>query len=312
MRRTAHASPRFATLSVPLVALLALTSCTTSGGSPGPSDSGGGGGITHPAGDELVFRIEYTGGFVMPQTLFAGLPAFSMTGDGRVIVPGALIDIFPGPLMPAIQVRRLTEGGVQAVLQAVAATRQFGNSTEWRGAQNFIADASDTVFTLHADEQDVVVTVYGLGTVAGPGLEPPPNFPEAELAAHRVLQALVDRLTTIDSWLPESAWADSAWRPYQPDALRLLVRNADADPPDDTGIGNTEVEWPIAGDPAAFGERASLEGMRCGVVSGEDAAAWLAVLSTSNQLTRFTARGHRYEVTVRPLLPDEPETCPES
>jgi hypothetical protein len=222
-----------------------------------------------------------------------------------------MIDLFPGPLMPAIQVRRLTEGGVQDVLELVAASRQFANNQEWRGAQNFVADASDTVFTLHADGNDVVVKVYGLGTV-GPGVEPPPNFPEAEKAAHAVLQRLVDRLTLIDQWMPASGWADAAWHDYQPQAMRLLVRNTDADPPNDEGIANTEIEWPIAGDPAAFGKPYTLPDMRCGVVAGEDAVAWLAVLTTSNQLTRFTAEGHKYEVTVRPLLPDEPEACPES
>jgi hypothetical protein len=310
MRRAAHPSLRAAAPAAALAVIIALGACSGTGGSASPS-GGGGGGITHPAGGDLVFRVEYQGGFVPPQFIFSSLPAFTLTGDGRVIVPGAMIDLFPGPLMPAIQVRRLTEGGVQAVLELVAATRQFGGSQEWRGAQNFVADASDTVFTLHAEDRDVMVKVYGLGTMVA-GVEPPPNFPEAELAAHTVLQRLVDRLTVIDQWMPATSWEDAAWHEYQPQAMRLLVRNADADPPDDTGIGNTEIEWPIAGDPAAFGKPYTLADMRCGVVAGDDAEAWLAVLSNSNQLTRFTGGGHAYEVTVRPLLPDEPEACPES
>ncbi len=316
MRRTAQPSPRAAALAVVVTAALALVACTQSGGSAGPSGSGGsgagnGGGIAHPAGSELVFRIAYTGGFQLPFADVTNLPPFTMTGDGRVILPGAMIDIFPGPLMPAVQVRQLTEAGVQKVLELIAASRQFGGSKDWRGAQNFVADASDTVFTLHAEDREVVVTVYGLGTV-GPGIEPPPNFPEAEMAVHQALGKLVERLTIPDSWMPESAWADTGWRPYEPESMMLLVRNADNDPPDDTGIGITEVEWPVAGDPAAFGESTTLEGTRCGVVSGDDAAAWLPVLSAGNQLTRFTGDGHTYQVTVRPLLPDEAGTCPES
>jgi hypothetical protein len=311
MRRTAHLSPRAIVLPVALIVVFSLAACARPAASPSPSGGAGGtGGIQHPAGNELVFRIEYTGGFVPPEVNLSSLPFFSLTGDGRVIMLGAQIDIFPGPLMPAVQVRRLTEGGVQSVLEAIAASRQFGGNVEWRGAQNFVADASDTVFTLHAEGREVTVQVYGLGTVAFPGQEPPPNFPAAELAAHTALQTLVDRLTTIDQWLPASSWADAAWHAYEPTALRLLVRNADADPPDDTGIGNTEIEWPVAGDPATFGDELNLEGFRCGVVTGEDAAAWLAVLSTANQLTRFTADGHKYAITVRPVLPDEPEACP--
>lgn len=312
MRRTANPSLRVAALAIILTT--ALAACGQSGGSALPSGSGGtggGGGIVHPAGDELVFRIAYAGGFALPFSDVMNLPPFTMTGDGRVILPGAMIDIFPGPLMPPVQARQLTEGGIQQVLELIAASRQFGGSTDWRGAQNFVADANDTVFTLHAEEREVVVSVYGLGTV-GPGIDPPPNFPEAELAAHQALQRLVDKLTTLDTWLPESAWADTGWRPYEPDSMILLVRNADGDPPDDTGIGITKVEWPAAGDPEAFGEPTTLEGYRCGAVTGDDAAAWLAVLAESTQLTRFIGDDHKYEVKVRPLLPDEPETCPEA
>ena len=310
MRRTALLSPRACALPSALILLLALAAaCGRTGGSPSPS--GGSGGIPHPTGGELVFRISYAGGFALPMSDVTNLPAFTLTGDGRVILPGAMIDIFPGPLMPAVQVRQLTESGVQTVLQTIAATGQFGGSVEWRGAQNFVADANDTIFTLHADGRETIVKVYGLGTV-GPGIEPPPNFPAAEMAAHQALQRLVDRLTTMDQWLPATAWADAAWREYEPSAMLLIARNADNDPPDDSGIGITEVEWPVAGDPAAFGEPTTLPDMRCGAVTGEDAAAWLAVLSTANQMTRFTADGHKYEVTVRPLLPDEPGTCPEA
>jgi hypothetical protein len=307
MRRTALLCPRVAALPIALILVLAMAACGRTGGSPSPS--GGTGGIPHPAGDELVFRIAYAGGFQLPMSDVTNLPAFTLTGDGRVILPGAMTDISPGPLMPAVQVRRLTEGGVQTVLQTIAASGQFGGSVEWRGAQNFVADASDTIFTLHADGRETIVKVYGLGTVA-PDMEPPPNFPAAEKAAHLALQRLVERLTAMDQWLPASAWADAAWRGYEPSAMLLLARNADNDPPDDTGIGNTDIEWPVAGDPAAFGAPTTLPDMRCGAVTGEDAEAWLAVLSTANQLTRWTGDGHKYEVTVRPLLPDEPETCP--
>ena len=107
------------------------------------------------------------------------------------------------------------------------------------------------------------------------------------------------------AWVP-----DQTWQAFVPDALRLLVRNADADPPDESGISNQELPWPTGADAATFGEATSFGEFRCGVVSGEDAAAWYESLSNANQLTRFIAGDHRYEVTVRPLLPDEPAECP--
>lgn len=280
---------------------LLLSACSGIGASP--SD----GGIAHPSGDELVLRVEYRGGMI-PLFFLTSIPSFSLLGDGRVVVQGAQIELFPGPALPAVQVRQLTEAGVQAVLNAVAATGQFAASAEWRGAQNFVMDASDTVFTLNADGRAVKVTVYGLGTVT-PGQEPP-NFPPAERTVHEALNPLVEKLTTLESWLPVAAWAQTAWQPYVADSLRLLVRNADGEPPDGSGIENQAVPWPAGEDPATFGAPTALGEQRCGVVSGDEAAAWYAALANANQLTRWTSGDHRYEVIVRPLLPDEPAECP--
>ena len=92
---------------------------------------------------------------------------------------------------------------------------------------------------------------------------------------------------------------DDAAHPYQPSALRLLVRNADADPPDGSGIGNALLDWPDSSDPATFGDPGPFSEQRCGVVSGQRAQDWYAALSGANQLTRFVKDDHRYQVTVR-------------
>lgn len=190
----------------------------------------------------------------------------------------------------------------------MARTALFETSIEFRGAQNCVMDAPDTVFTLHAAGHEVTVTVYGLGTVD------PTNgcqgISSAELAAHRTLQHLSERLTSLEGWLPASAWAEASWRPYQPDALRLVVRNADADPPDGSGLGNGLVDWPDSSDPATFGHPGPFADGRCGVVGGQTAQDWYAALSGANQLTRFVKGDHRYQVTVRFMLPDEPAECP--
>jgi hypothetical protein len=296
MKQIAHAlAPAAMAISILLAA------CA---GGPGSST----GQISHPSGDDLVLRVEYSGGFVAPAFLLTRFPTFTLTGDGRVIVPGVQIDLFPGPALPAVNVRRLTAAGIQTVLKELLSTRLFETSVEYRGARNVVADAADTVFTLHADGRDVVVTVYALGT-----LDPTGNtqgISAAELAAHRTLQQVVERLGNLDAWVPSGEWADSSWRPYQPDALRLLVRNADADPPDDTGIGTGLLDWPDSSDPAAFGSETFDGEHQCAVVSGQRAQDWYGVLATANQLTRFVKDEHRYEVTVRFQLPDESPECP--
>jgi hypothetical protein len=284
--------------------LLLIAACAgpAGGGSNDPDSDG----IDHPTGaDAVVLRMESAGGFVMPEFLFSNVPQFTLYGDGTVIVPGAVAAIFPGPALSPLQARRLTEAGVQAVLDAVAETGIFTTNARFDGAQMMVADAADTVFTLNADGTSVEVSIYGLGTL-DPANVPPGVAPE-EMAAHGALMELSTQLTSLDQLLGADAWADAEWHAYEPTALRLLVRPADADVPDGT---ENFAPWPVEGeDPASFGDVGTLPQTRCGAVTDEAAETWLAALAVANQSTRFTADDHRYAVTVRPLLPDEEASC---
>jgi len=296
---TAWPPPRRAPILVASAILLAACA--------GPGASGP---IEHPADDSLVFRVSTQGGFIGPNVIFTSFPGFSLQGDGRVIEPGAQPAIYPGPALPAVNVRGLTELGIQLVLEEVLRSGVFASSAEYRGAQNVVMDAPDTVFTMHADGRQVTVLVYALG-ILEPGTAAG-RVTAKELAVHAALVHLSGRLTSLDAWVPASAWSDPGWTAFRPAALRLLVRNADADPPDSSGIPSQLVAWPTSDDPATFGDPVSaIPGSRCGVVSGPDATAWYEALSRANQLTRFTHAGHRYDVTVRFLLPDEELTCPD-
>jgi hypothetical protein len=289
------------------LALTLLAACSLrQGGSTGPSADPSV--FEHPSGNDVILRVDISGGFVPPSFLLTSFPPFTLTGDGRVIVPGPQILLFPGPALPATNVRRLTEDGIQAVLKEVTGTGLFGKSVELLAAQNFVADVGDTIFTLHADDADVRIRVYGLGVFDSAGTYP--GVSADELAANRTLSRLLQDLGNLDAILPASDWADAAWQRYQPEALRLLVRNADADAPDESGIGNGLLDWPVDSDPATFGDPTSDGAQRCGVVIGQAARDWYAALSSANQLTRFVKGDHRYQVTVRFQLPEEPPECP--
>jgi hypothetical protein len=108
--------------------------------------------------------------------------------------------------------------------------------------------------------------------------------------------------------MPERVWLD-AWHPYRADALRLVLRNADADPEMQDGIGLRLVPWPTTGDPADFGAPTTMDGWRCGVVEGPAVETWYIALEGADQLTRWEGTRHRYAVSPRPLLPDEAATC---
>jgi hypothetical protein len=261
--------------------------------------------IAHPPGDNLVLRLADRGGFVPAEYQLTRLPAFSLLGDGRVIVAGAIPAIYPGPILPPLLERRLTEDGIQLVLRAALDSGALDASADWRGAANYVADASDSVFTLHAGGRGVVVSVYALG-IGSAGDETMSN---EERRAHEALGELSSLLTTLDTWLPADAWMDGRWHAYRADSLRLLTRNADEDADVADGLELRVAAWPLPGDPAGFGASTSLDGWRCGVVSGKDAVTWYAELGGADQLTRWSAAGHRYAVAARPLLPNDVEGC---
>jgi hypothetical protein len=302
MRRTPRARAAAA-----LVTLL-LVACARGGGATPTGSPPAGGGIVHPSGPDLVLRVDSAGGFVPVEFVFTAMPSVTISGDGMVVMQGAQIDIFPGPALPAVQARRLSEAGLQLVLAEVARTGFFGGSAEFNGAMATVADANTTVLTLHADEREVQVSVYALGLLNG--VDPPPTMGARERQAHQVLAPLAEKLQALDTLIPDAAWAERAWHPYQAETLRLLVRNADGDPVDPSGVDGGQVAWPTDVDAATFGDPYPLiDGARCGVVTGEDAEAWYDALGAANQLTRFTSGGHRYQVLPRPILAGEDPVC---
>lgn len=283
--------------------------------SPPASDAGGGGtgGIDHPGGSEAILVVDSAGGFVPVQFMTTRLPAFVLLGDGRVIMQGPQTLEFPGPALPALIQRTLTEDGIQAVLGAVEDTNLFTADVELRGAKNMVADAADTLFILNAGGQDVTVSIYGLGALL-PDMQMPPGISSAEVEAHRILGGLNDGLMTLDTWLPADAWEPEGWKPYEPEAFRLYVRDATGEPIEGGDLPEQVREWPTDDDPAAFGAEETFfgDGTRCGVVDGEVGATWLAELSAANQMTRWTDDGERrFSVLARPVLPFEDPACPE-
>ena len=73
------------------------------------------------------------------------LDAHFVTGDGRVIMQGMQTLEFPGPALPALIERRLTEDGLQQVLRALEQTNLFTGDLELRGMNGMVADANDTI-----------------------------------------------------------------------------------------------------------------------------------------------------------------------
>jgi hypothetical protein len=45
------------------------------------------------------------------------VPIFSLLGDGTLILPGAQVELYPGPALPAISSRQVDEAGIRAILK---------------------------------------------------------------------------------------------------------------------------------------------------------------------------------------------------
>jgi hypothetical protein len=312
-----------------VVLLVFLSACTTTGGLPEASQADGGasppppsasegegqtGGIQHPTGaDEPILVVEETGGFAMPQMIATRVPTFALYGDGRVIVQGAQTLEFPGPALPALIERTMSEEGIQVVLEAVEVTNLFTGDLELRRAMNVIADATDTAFRANVNGEEIAITVYGLGLLDpafGGNFE---GIDQSEIDAHATLSQLRDALLTIDTSIPSDAWEAEGWQPYTPAAFRLYVRDVSGEPVEGGELPGMVRDWPTDDDPAAFGEELPVfgDGTRCGVVEGDAGAVWFEDLSAANQNTLWTSDGgNRFTVFPRPLFPGEEATCP--
>jgi len=255
----------------------------------------GPGRIGHPTGPtQLVLRIKATGGFVSPTVMATRLPDISLFGDGTMVTTGPVPEIYPGPALPKLLARTLTEPGMQALLRAAAGAGLLGPDRSYRTMT--ISDMPTTVFTLVAEGRRHVVSVYGLGIAASPLVSAP------ERKARRALLAFERGLFGLSSLLPKGSFYKE--RPFEPTALSVFVRpyQAVADP----NLSEPTTRWPLAGSLATFGRPANdFSASRCGMVRGTDATSVLELAKHANQLTPWSSGGREFALFFRPLLPDE-------
>lgn len=276
-----------------LVLLLVLAACADA-----PIDPGAGDGINHsPAPDHVLVRLAFEGGFTPIEWTYTNVPFFALYGDGTLVLPGAQIELYPGPALPAISSRRVDEPGIQAILQeALDAIGEVPADLSDLGFMN-VADASTTVITVSAGGIDRTIRVYALAEVTE---RPPEGMPEPEYRARVRLAELVAKLGSLESWLPEGSLGPEA--AYEATAARVFV--GDYRKVED--LAQEPVRWPLEGALNRFGDAvAPGDSYRCGVVGGSDWTAVREAASSANQLSPWTDAGTKFSILFRPLLPDE-------
>lgn len=251
---------------------------TSTPATPAPGTSAPGtGAIEHPVGaDDVVLRIGYEGGFVPVEVAFQNLPTLLVTGDGRLIVQGPVIEIYPGPLLPNLQVRTISEAGIQQLL-ALAADHGLLTERAYDNPTN-IADAPDTVVHLAANREVYEHRAYALGI----------DGEEAD----ELRQALADFVAAATGDFAVDNPELGPEQPYTSDTF--LVRPTVVTDLTGYEIEPTVTDWPADLPPLVDGECTEVP---ASVVSELFAAA--------NQLTFFTSADQQFSLAVKPLIPGD-------
>ena len=271
--------------------LLVLAACAET-----PVDPGDGGGIDHAtAPDHVLVRISSEGGFTPMEWTYTNFPIFSLFGDGTLVVPGAQIEIYPGPALPAISSRQVDEAGIQAILEeAIAAVEDIPADLNDLGYMS-IADATTTVITVSAGGVDRTIRVYALSEQT----ERPDGMPQAEYEARLRLQELVAKLTGSTDWMPEgSVGPEDA---YEASAARLFV--GDYRPVRTSRRSRCRGRSTTASPTSApRPPRADTGAASCRERTGKPSSRPRPPRTRSRP---WTDAGERYSILFRPLLPDE-------
>jgi hypothetical protein len=288
---------------IPILALMFLTASCANRSDAGAGGSTGASGdtdaIEHPTGpDDLVLRVDVSGGFVPAEVTLKNVPGVSIFGDGRMIVTGPMIEIYPGPALPNLQVTRLTEDAMQAILgEAQAAGLLEGDASY---DYPCVADVPTTTFTVNVGGATHTTSAYALGFDAGTGATGGCGGMKVDTEARAALNDFSTKLGDVRSWLPSGSFGEE--EAYTPTELRIYTTDVRRDPE----LRQRPVEWPLETSLSAFGEPdANLPDLRCGTLTGEDLAGVLPLAEQANELTPWTSDGERFGLLFRPLLPDE-------
>ena len=246
--------------------------------------------VDRPTGaGELVLRVELRGGLLPPLDRERQLPTMSIYGDGLVLVPAEVPDIFPGPAGYEFRSFWIDDALVDQIVAG-------GLSIGLRGPErhlpqegpDFVADAGGTVVTLIANGQRHVTTADALFDGAD------------ETGERRLLAEFLERLRSLERGGGEAHEADS-YRVFVAAPDPGFGGEPEAGPP---------VPWPFDGELASWGEPLPADGLtvdaRCRVLDGEELAGALPFLrsTTASTVVRDEA-GTEAIVAYRPLLPDE-------
>jgi hypothetical protein len=251
--------------------------------------------IDHPTGaSDVILRMEDVGGFVPIELLAMRVPAWTLYGDGTLIVApsgGALLNPVPGPTPPMLTAK-LDESLVQEILET--ALTQGGLAIARESYETVgIMDAPTTVFEVHAGGLDKTVRILALDfeePEPGPDTLARGNFQELRVFLQNIAAEAVD-----------------AGDEYEPAGfVGILVeleagQQAPAEPRpwpwDDLAPGDF-VTPPAGAEVVALPEHTLTADQLARVGVGDANGGWYGIVLDGPD-------DKRYSLIVRPQLPDE-------
>ena len=240
-------------------------------------------GIAHPTGaDDVVLKISYEGGFVPVGYAFLNTPTLLVSGDGRVFTQGAVPAIYPGPLLPTVLVRTITEDGMQALLGIVKSAGLLAAPPDYAGGEG-VADAPNTVLTINADGGSFVHSAYTIGI----------DNPESPAR-----QKLLDVTTALGD-IETAAGASNLGpdEPFVPTAYRFQARVVDPTELTSQDPEPTIVDWPPQSSMSLAGATTCAR-LEAGAVG--------SLFLDAKQNTYFRDGGVVYQLSVGGVLPGDP------
>lgn len=268
-----------------LVSACVMSACAgaRTGAEPAPVDTSSADvGVT--GADDLVIRVRYVGGYTSAVEIATRMPVISVYGDGRVITEGVVTAIYPGPALPATELRKISRDEVAALVRRALAAG-VGSATDF--GRPGVIDAADTQFTVATTDGVKETSVYSLDQVDD---RPQGQLTEGQRAARTKLRTFLDELR-------EPA-GESQRYPVSSLAVVSIPYTEPKEPP---------VLAPVAWTgPALPGEPLGTNGsMGCVSVSGDAAKTALAAAESAKSVTPWTSGGKSYFIRFRPLLPHE-------
>lgn len=237
---------------------------------------------------DVIIKITNEGGFVPAGFFFVNLPNLLISGDGRVFAPGAMIEIYPGPLLPAITERSITEAGIQKVLQLADDAGLLGAPLDYSVPDGIgIADAPDTVVVINVNGKVYEHRANALGF----------DMPEGSLStpARDNLNTFVTLISDIAKVAGSGNVGDE--HIFVPDQYRFQALAVD--PTQWTDPSPTIVAWPNATGAVLA------ESLECATVPAD---AVEELFTSSNQLTFFEEGDLTYQLYAVGVLPGD-ATC---